>query len=248
GVRGVYVDGKVTSNGITNSGFSAVRDMDGDALEAGYNLALTVRPMDNLNLSVTYRSNVDLGIEGHADLLTNLAVPSSTYAGDTGVEIPLPAVLAVAVSSTFFDQLTVELTYDRTYWSEYEQLDFTYPHAFTNPILAGAFDDAKLKYWQDTDAWRLSLTYDTKNNFIFMAGFAIDENPVPAEYLGFELPDSDALLYSLGVRYRINESMEMGIAYLYDDKKSRTVDHETISGTFDDASAHLITIGFTCEL
>lgn len=248
GVRGVYVDGKVTSNGRTNSGFSAVRDMDGDALEAGYNLALTVRPMDNLNLSVTYRSNVDLGIEGHADLLTNLAVPSSTYAGDTGVEIPLPAVLAVAVSSTFFDQLTVELTYDRTYWSEYEQLDFTYPHAFANPILAGAFDDAKLKYWQDTDAWRLSLTYDTKNNFIFMAGFAIDENPVPAEYLGFELPDSDALLYSLGVRYRINESMEMGIAYLYDDKESRTVDHETISGTFDDASAHLITIGFTCEL
>jgi long-chain fatty acid transport protein len=249
GLRAVYVDGKVKSDGYVNGPFTATRDMDGDALEAGYNLALTARPVDNMNVSVTYRSNVDLEIDGHANLSTNLQMVSPyNYQGDTGVEIPLPAVLAVAVSYTFFDQLTVELEYDRTYWSEYEQLDFTYPVTFINPILSGAFDEAKPKHWQDTDAWRLSLTYDMKNNFILMAGFAIDENPVPSEYLGFELPDSDARLYSLGVRYRINDDMEMGVAYLYDDKESRTVRNDTISGTFEDASAHLVTFGFTYKL
>ncbi|MDD2465190.1 MAG: outer membrane protein transport protein [Desulfobulbus sp.] len=250
GIRGVYVDGKVKSDGVVSASpfATAARNMDGDALEAGYNLAVTARPVENMNVSLTYRSNVDLGIEGNANLVTSLPVPTSTYSGDTGVEIPLPAVLAVAVSYTFLDQLTVELEYDRTYWSEYDQLDFTYPTTFTNPILTAAFDNAKQKNWHDSDAWRISLTYDMKNNLILMAGFAIDENPAPSNNLGFELPDSDALLYSLGVRYKINDNMEMGVAYLYDDKESRTVSNGTINGTFDDASAHLVTFGFTYKL
>jgi len=93
-----------------------------------------------------------------------------------------------------------------------------------------------------------------QNNFILMAGIAYDENPAPSNTLGFELPDSDAMLYSLGLRYKINEDMELGIAYLYDDKESRTVvnlpqaDPTNINGTFDDASAHLVTVGFSYKL
>lgn len=242
GVRGVYVDGKVKSSGMVSPGITAVRDMDGDTWEAGYNLAMTVRPVDNMNLAVTYRSNVDLGVEGHANLSSNIP---PTYSGDTGVEIPLPAVLAVAVSYTFFDQLTVELEYDRTYWSEYEYLDFTYPRSLGNPVLTNAFDRSVPKHWSDTDSWRLSLTYDLKNDWILMAGFAIDENPVPSSTLGFELPDSDALLYSAGVRYTINRDMEIGAAYLYDYKKSRSVDNGSVNGKFTDASASLLTVGFT---
>ncbi|WP_306548561.1 OmpP1/FadL family transporter [Desulfobulbus sp.] len=249
GVRAIYVDGKVKSNGVINAyGTTATRDMDGDALEAGYNLAMTVRPVDKMNVSVTYRSEVDLGIEGHANLSTNYPVAPNTYSGDTGVEIPLPAVLAVAASYTFFDQLTVELEYDRTYWSDYEQLDFTYPAPFSNPALDAAFDDAKAKKWSDTDAWRLSFTYDLKNNFTLMAGIAIDENPVPNDNLGFELPDSDAMLYSVGLRYKVNQDMELGVAYLYDDKESRDVNNASIDGSFEDAAAHLLTFGLTYKL
>jgi long-chain fatty acid transport protein len=42
--------------------------MDGDTWEAGYNLAMTVRPTDKMNISLTYRSEVDLGVEGNATL------------------------------------------------------------------------------------------------------------------------------------------------------------------------------------
>jgi len=254
GVRAVYVDGKVKSNGVVQVPVAPgvympstiSRDMAGDAWEAGYNLAMTVRPVDKMNVSLTYRSEVELGIEGDAQLSSTL--PAGTYSGDTGVVIPLPAVLAVAVSYTFFDQLTVELEYDRTYWSDYEYLDFTYPITFSNPVLAASFDAAKPRQWSDTDAWRLSCTYDLKNDFTLMAGIAIDENPAPTANLGFELPDSDAMLYSVGVRYKLNNNMEMGVAYLYDDKESRTVNNGTVNGTFEDAAAHLLTFGFTYKL
>jgi len=249
GVRGIYADGRVRSNGVVPPGVNATRDMEGDTLEAGYNLALTARPVEKMNVALTYRSKVDLGIEGDANLSTTLPVAPNTYSGETGVEVPLPAILAAAVSYTFFDQLTVELEYDRTYWSAYKQLDFTYPVTFVNPVLEGAFNTAKPKNWSDTESWRLSATYDLKNNFILMAGIAFDENPVPDATLGFELPDSDALLYSAGLRYQVNKDLDLGVAYLYDDKESRRVTNAVgINGSFDDAAAHLVTVGLSYKL
>lgn len=239
GVRGVYTDGKVKSNANN----LLVRDLEGDSWDYGYNLAATLRPVDNMNLSLTYRSRVDLTVEGDATLRYAPAV--LTYRGSAEVEIPLPAVFAAAVSYTFFDQLTVELEYDRTYWSDYEYLDFNYNTVFRSPHPFFRFDSPMAKHWEDTDAWRLSVAYDMKNNWILMAGFAIDENPVPDSTLGFELPDSDALLYSVGVRYKIDKDMEAGVAYLYDYKKNRTVYNGTVNGTFEDASASLLTFGFT---
>ena len=56
-----------------------------------------------------------------------------------------------------------------------------------------------------------------------MAGFAIDKNPVPDQTLGFELPDSDARIYSCGLRYQPTDNLTIGAAYLFDDKESRTV-------------------------
>ena len=250
GVRAIYTDGKVKNNAVLSArpAASLTRNLDGDSWDMGYNLAATVKPMDNMNFSVTYRSKVDLTVEGDANL--NYTIPGIMvdWDGSAEVEIPLPAVLAVAASYTFFDQLTVELEYDRTYWSDYENLDFNYSISFPVNHPFYAYDRSVAKNWEDSDAWRISVSYDLKNNWILMAGFAIDENPVPDSTLGFELPDSDALLYSVGVRYAINKDMELGVAYLYDDKESRSVSNGTVSGEFEDAAAHLLTVGFTYKL
>jgi long-chain fatty acid transport protein len=77
-----------------------------------------------------------------------------------------------------------------------------------------------------------------------MIGFGIDTNPVPERTLGFELPDSDAKLYSIGFRYQKAENLELGMAYLYDHKEDRHVINSSINGEFEDATAHLFTIGF----
>lgn len=243
GVRAIYTDGKVKSNASD----ILTRNLEGDSWDAGYNVAISGRPIDNMNLSVTYRSKVDLSIEGDARLGYSLG--PIAYNGYAEVEIPLPAVLAVAASYTFFDQLTVELEYDRTYWSDYENLDFNYSTIFAAPNPLVNFDAPIAKRWKDTDAWRLSLAYDMKNNFILMAGFAIDENPVPDSTLGFELPDSDALLYSVGLRYQVSKDLDLGVAYLYDDKDSRRVTNGAgINGSFDEAGAHLVTVGLSYKL
>jgi long-chain fatty acid transport protein len=77
-----------------------------------------------------------------------------------------------------------------------------------------------------------------------MIGFGIDDNPIPSRTLNFELPDSDAKLYSIGFRYQKTDNLQLGMAYLYDDKDSRKVTNSTIDGEFEDATAHLFTMGF----
>ena len=252
GLRGVYTDGVVKSSGQVAAGVTATRDMTGDSIDFGYNLALSYKAMDNLTLSTTYRSKVDLTVEGEAKLSSNLG---GTYNGDTSVTIPLPASLTLAMAYDF-DKTKVEFVFERTYWSAYKELDFKYPVAFSvdpGGVLASAFDAAKEKNWKDANAYRIGVTHQYNDKLKLMAGFAYDEAGAPKETIGFELPDSDAKLYSVGIEYKLDEQMSIGLAYLYDQKESISVNHRTtplnpatggVSGTFEDASAHLVTASF----
>ena len=246
GVRGLYTSGIIRLESASN-GYQT--DMEADSIDFGYNLAASYRPIENLTLSSTYRSKVDLTVEGDAEGFVTFPGPT-VYPFDTGVktQVPLPAVFALAVAYTM-NKTTVELEYDRTYWSAYDSLQFIYDDATVNlhPIAA-----KKTKGWKDTDAYRIGVTHQATDSLKLMAAFAIDKNPVPDEHLGFELPDSDAKLYSAGFEYAINSEMKIGLAYLYDQKESRSINERTnpmdpstgISGKFEDASAHLVTASF----
>jgi long-chain fatty acid transport protein len=244
GVRAIYSEGKVKSTDTLGTLGLARRDLDGSATDYGYNLAVTYKPVSNLSLAATYRSKVDLEIEGDA----TLGIGGATYYNNRYAEVmvPAPAVLTLAAAYTFA-ATTVEFTYDKTYWSAYDKLDFNYDVSLLtiNPTLYALFDAPGAKNWSNTDAFRIGLTHKLNTHWTVMAGFAIDKNPVPDQTLGFELPDSDAKIYSIGARYQITDTLQVGAAYLYDDKESRTVASSAPkpNGTFDNSAAHLLNIG-----
>lgn len=252
GVRAIYAEGVVKSNGmidinpgpgVTLSRIS--RDLDGDTTEYGYNLALTLHPMENLSLAATYRSKINLNIDGNAQLASS--INSATYSGGASVSVPAPAVLSLATSYTCNSgKTTAEFTYDKTYWNAYDNLDFNYAATINDGlgVLQYAFDNPKPKNWSNSEAYRIGLTHKLNTQWTAMAGFAIDKNPIPDQTLGFELPDSDAKIYSCGLRYQPTDNLTVGAAYLFDDKESRTVTNAGgINGTFDNAAAHLVTAG-----
>lgn len=219
-------------------GTPVARDMDGDTLEWGYNAALSVKPSKDLNFSATYRSNVDLDFEGDVDLFIGRALPTR----DGFVSIPAPAVFTLAAAFKPIEALTVELSWDRTFWSEYDNLDFDFKPA----VGFAPFEAPIAKDWDDSSAYRIGLSYQLNEVLTLLGGFAYDETPVPDETIGFELPDSDAFLYSVGAQYKVNEKMEIGVAMLYDYKKTREVTvspTSTIYGEFTDSSAILLTAG-----
>lgn len=237
GPRMIYADATVKSD-ASGLGIPLSREMEGDTIEWGWNVALAVKPMDKLNLSATYRSNVDLEFEDKAKL--NLMGTRVTL--DADVTIPAPAVLALSVAYDVLDNLNVEFTWDRTFWSKYENLDFN----FSPAIPGNPYEAPQARDWDDTNAFRLGLTYGLNDAITLMAGFGYDENPAPDETVGFELPDSDAWLYSLGMQYKLNKNMEIGVAALYDYKEERKImvdATDRVYGEFTNASALLLTVG-----
>lgn len=231
GLRGIYTTGviKVSGTGFDN-------EMEADSIDFGYNLAMSYKPMNDLTLSATYRSKIDLTVEG--DAVTTLGVTPRN--GKVSTQIPLPASLALAAAYNM-DKTTVELVFERTYWSAYEALDFQFENAVVEASSLGA---SKAKNWKDVNAYRLGISHQYSETLKLMAGFAIDETPAPNHTLGFELPDSDAKLYSVGFEYKINQNTKVGLAYLYSDKEERTVSNtaaNSANGTFSDGGAHLVT-------
>jgi long-chain fatty acid transport protein len=236
----------LSTSGVVKASRAGVydQDMTGSSIDYGYNLALNSHPIPELSLAMTYRSKVDLGVEGDADLFHTGGVipgdPLPTFSDNysASVSVPVPAVLSLAGAYSFTTGTTLEFTYERTYWSAYKNLDFDYDNAMAK----GFFGASKAKNWEDTNTYRLGLTqkYD---KWIAMAGIAYDETPVPESTLGYELPDSDAWIISLGGKYKMDEQWTLGLAGLVDIKKSRDVNNDAIDGEFSNAKAYLVTAG-----
>jgi long-chain fatty acid transport protein len=233
GIRLIYSEG-VVKNDATGIGMPLKVDMEGDTVEFGYNLAIAYRPTSDISIAATYRSNVDLNEEGTATI--------NGYPMDASVEVPLPAALNIAVSKTWNDTFTLEAVYERTYWSTYETLQFVGTPLPLTP-----------KNWEDTNTFRIGATM-VMDKITMMMGFAIDETPVPLETLGFELPDSDAKIFSMGFRYQQSENLSWGAALLLDSKDSismpRGVNPNPVlvnGGSFNGGGAILTTLGVAYE-
>lgn len=244
GVRAIYSEGVVKS-------FSPVasRDMSGDSIDFGYNLALSYKPMTELELALTYRSKIDLSIEGDASLrytdTANLfgGGIGKTYSstGSATVSAPVPALLNLAAAYTFESGTTVELVYERNFWSEYKELDFDYGSG-VNPVTNIVFGAPLAKEWKDSNVFRLGVTQEL-DRLTLMGGAIVDKTPVPNRTLGFELPDPDSFSLSLGAKYRVKEDISASFAALYCFKESRDVYNASIEGEFKDADILLVSVG-----
>ena len=246
GFRIVRTHGVVKSDGIVNiprlGGYGKVaRDMTGDSTDFGYNLALSYNPTKDLEIGVTYRSKVNMTVEGNAKLSTTLA-GGSTYDGPGNVSLPLPASFSAAVAYTFDStKTTLEAVYEKTFWSAYKNLDFNY-NGTEGPVLGAIFGTSIAKDWKDTNTFRVGLTQELQN-LTLMAGYVYDNSPVPDATIGFELPDADSQAISLGGRYKINDAVDVGLSGIYSMHKNRTINNASLSGEFTGGNVLILSAG-----
>ncbi len=242
GIRGVYARGEVQYS--RDPGYS--NSMEGDSnLKPGFFLSVSAKPIKGLTLSTLYRSKVDLEIDGDASgyLVRSAGGQRQLYTFSTrgNVKVPLPAEWRLGASYDW-EKFTLEFTYERTFWSSYERLNFN----FRDPVVENTFGNPVPKDWKDTNTYRVGLYYRWKETLTLMGGIAYDETPVPERTLGFELPDSDGWIISTGALFKPEPNVEIGVAYLAFLKEDRKVDDPQnvyrINGDFKNISAHMLTV------
>jgi len=213
-------------------------DMKGDDDSFGYNLALSYKVSKELTLAATYRSDIAINLTGSADI-TGIGVPKS----DASTKVVIPDNLILAAAYTFHQQTTVEVTYDKTYWSRVTETNFDYANSTAEALLG----TTKPKLWHNTVAYRIGLTHKLQD-LTLMSGIAYSTNAANEEYVGYSSPEADSITYAFGGRYNLSQNLEVGLSLLYADYKDRTsnqVSASGVKGTFSGKSAYVLATGIS---
>ncbi|TKX28405.1 hypothetical protein CQA38_07785 [Campylobacter sp. MIT 12-5580] len=230
----------------------------------GYNLALSIKPTSSTTISTTYRSKRALNMKGNLNALAQMGslggfldIGSTYMDADLKLDADLPAIFNIALAQDF-GRIRAEFVYERTFWSSADIFKFGYSNArfYGQTGILGSLEQANpgttasqmnsadynaVYYgqgWKDSNAYRLGLSY-FGDDHTFMLSFAYDETPTPQGVFG--IPDANAFMFGLGLRKRLSESVDVGLAYslaVKDNRKSFIQSHDGWG------ELHLVTAGF----
>ena len=220
-------------------------EADGDGW--GYNAGLLWKPSEKLSIGISYRSEIELDFDGDADYQITAAGQSvysmlagyseMTYATNAKTEITLPDAWSFGVAFKPIERLTVEVDADRFGWSSYDSLDIYFSE---NTVLQ---DSLNPKKWDDVWAYRIGMQYAATENLDLRIGYARDNNPIPSETIGPELPDADRNNYTFGIGYHTDRAV-IDLAYMWVDFDDRDVANDIQTGTYE-SDAHLFAANLT---
>ena len=202
----------------TNDGFA---DLTADNLSDpgfGFNFGLQYEVDMNTVLGVSYRSEIDLEVEGTADFTlpaNAAAIPiGASLFLDTGInaKVTTPASLSLSASRKA-GKVTYLADITWTGWSSFEELRIVYD----NPMQP---DTVTTQSWDDTFRYSVGFDYQYSDNMILRSGIAYDETPIPSpERRTARIPGNDRTWLSFGLSYILDDqsSVDVGYSHLFID-------------------------------
>ncbi len=220
-----YVTGDVTIKRVVSDPFDPHANVaiDLSATGGGFSAGAMYKYSKELSAGASYRSSVKLNATGTA----NFDPARSTYpAGDASASIELPATAFVGVAYMPMPNLEVEGDYQFIGWSSYKELAVTF--AKDNSVSVSP------KKYRDTYILRLGAEY-TMNEFQFRGGVLLDRSPVTGKYVEPLLPDANRTGWTLGLGYKITESINVDVAYMFlkFDQRKATNTAVNFDGTYN---------------
>ena len=233
------------------------QEIRADGWEYGYNLAVHYKPRKWLALGASFRSEIQLSVEGQADFSWSSGAEASVAAmmgsSDAGVQQmgyyldaalrdtdvqgtePIPQLISLGIVIAPFERWSLELDAVHTRWSAYDQLVVEYDNALG--------DQASVKCWNDTWRFQAGLEYMVNDWLDLRAGYVFDESPIPDEHVDYAVPANDRQLFSLGTGVRWHRwTFDFSYTYLVVTERDITARSEegVYEGKFENGASHLV--------
>lgn len=179
-------------------GNSAMVELDGSTTAIGFNAGIYAQILPQLSLGVSYRSEIDMSVEGgDAIFEVPVALSGDFPQGNTfDSSLPLPAVLSLGIGLEATERLRFALDANYTFWSAYEQLEFIFDE---NTDLVQ--DIAEPRNYNDRLIFRLGTEVDALENLQLRLGGYFDPSPVDEGHITPETPDVDRYGITAGLGY-----------------------------------------------
>ncbi|HEX8408941.1 MAG TPA: outer membrane protein transport protein [Thermoanaerobaculia bacterium] len=205
--------------------------------DIGYNVGILFKPSDRLRFGASYRSEMDIELEGEADF-TQISTGNAqldagvaaTFPQDDTISttFPFPAVAAIGVAFSPTERVDVEFDITHMTWSRFEALAVD----FTNQP-ARSF--VREQNWDDSSAYRLGTNITATENWDVRLGALYDQNPQPVESVSPLLPDSDRLGYTFGAGWHRGPFIADFAAFIlhFKDRSTQGRNPEGFEGTYE---------------
>ena len=194
----------------------------GDGWGQGYNLGLLFKATDQVSVGVTYRSHIDVSVDGRASFSgvePPLAGVFFFFCGHTDIRLPAQATAGIAFKIQ--SNLIVETGVRWEDWASTDDLKVE----LDTPVL-GQTSDITPRDWRATWSYNIGGQYRISPEVALNAGYLFGENAVPAATFEPLVPDADAHLFTLGAEWSHaawTVSGAFGYEYHQERKKNNTL-------------------------
>ncbi|AYO56664.1 aromatic hydrocarbon degradation protein [Chryseobacterium sp. 6424] len=203
----IYAKGSVDwTKALTQFG-GTLNIKDDQASGQGFGLGFYFRPTDKLDVSVAYRSPIDMEAnEGVASFNVSSALYPAlgvNAAGQDNFKAVLPLVDEYTVGVTYkvTPKWSVSGDFNYSGWGRYQSLTLDFENA-----PAGNQADATVlvspKNFKSTQTWRVGTQYMVTDNFAARLGYYYDESPYEDQDFIPETPSFDANVITAGIGYK----------------------------------------------
>lgn len=166
----------------------------GSATGVGFNLGAQIKARENLQFGLTYRSQVNMDVNGGAAKFTVPASLSDSFPTTRfDTRMPMPQVASIGMGWRLGD-VTLQLDVNYTGWNSYDsmRIDFAKTTSTLQNIRAP-------RMYRNTLTPRAGLSYKLGRVVALMGGAAYDPTPVTTGFVSPDLPDADRIVLSCGM-------------------------------------------------
>ncbi|HET6226652.1 MAG TPA: outer membrane protein transport protein [Bacteroidia bacterium] len=204
-------------------------ELDGKANGFGFNAGVYIKPIEELSIGITYRSQVNMNVKNGEATFT---VPSSLSAnfpnGKFTSSLPLPQVLTLGLASALNKKLTLAFDLNFVGWNAYDTLAFDYEN---NTSTLG--DTKSARKYENAFSARLGGEYMATNDLAVRLGIAYGISPVQDGYVTPETPDANRIIYTAGLGYTFGNRFGVNASFYFSSFKREDTNLETgLSGTY----------------
>ncbi|MDN3614444.1 outer membrane protein transport protein [Vibrio gallaecicus] len=229
GIRYVMAEGSFGAVSTENSlvqvpAGTALKYMEGDDTAWGWQVGTAWQINDDHRVGFTYKSEVDLTLEGYAKGLGfNQADPNAHKSGS--MDLALPATAEIASFHQITEKVAIHASINWTDWSSFEKLVADFPGESSVEI--------KQENWEDNYRFAIGTTYQMTQKLALRSGIAYDTSAVSDEHRTATIPETDRTWLSVGAGYQWSEqlSLDAGFTYILA-KDASMVENDATSAPF----------------
>ncbi|EPM5583195.1 outer membrane protein transport protein [Vibrio vulnificus] len=187
---------------------TTLKYMEGDDTAWGWQVGSAWQINENHRVGFTYKSEVELKLEGHAEGVGfgfGTTIPKSR---DNGyMYLTLPATAELASFHQLTEKLAMHASFNWTDWSSFEKLEAHMETAGTQMV--------KEEYWEDNYRFAVGATYQLQPKLALRTGIAYDTSAVSDKNRTITIPETDRTWLSVGATYDWTQNFTLDAGFTY---------------------------------